>query len=125
MSTKHIDTAADLVRFGASVKIECGSCGAARTVDGAAMVKLCGSGSLRLARARLKCDRCQAKAARLVVLPPLWIFLPQARTSRPNARSPIGQEASRTIRTGFATCLRSDAYEACFAGGRKVCKMLL
>ena len=35
MSTKHIDTAAGLVRFGATVKIECGGCGAARTVDGA------------------------------------------------------------------------------------------
>ena len=26
MSTKYMETAADLVRFGASVKIECGSC---------------------------------------------------------------------------------------------------
>ena len=71
MSTKHIDTAADLVRFGASVKIECGSCGAARTVDGVAMVALCGAGSLRLSVSRLKCGRCKTKAARLVVLPPL------------------------------------------------------
>jgi hypothetical protein len=39
MSTKHIDTAADLVRFGASVKIDCGSCGASRTLDGPAMAK--------------------------------------------------------------------------------------
>jgi hypothetical protein len=26
MSTKYMETAADLVRFGANVKIECGSC---------------------------------------------------------------------------------------------------
>ena len=31
MSTKHIRTIADLVRFGAGLKIECGSCGSART----------------------------------------------------------------------------------------------
>ena len=45
MSTKHIDTAADLVRFGASVKIECRSCGAAKTFEGLTMVAMCGSGS--------------------------------------------------------------------------------
>ena len=71
MSTKHIDTAADLVRFGASVKIECGSCGAARTMSGPQMVKACGSGSLGAAKAKLKCSRCGTKTARLVVLPPL------------------------------------------------------
>jgi hypothetical protein len=71
MSTKHIETAADLVRFGASVKIECGSCGAARTLSGPEMVKACGAGPLRTAQRRLKCGRCKAKAARLVVLPPL------------------------------------------------------
>src|SRR5687768_16521243 len=45
MSTKHIDTAAELVRFGASVKVECGSCGASRTLGGPAMVKACGPGT--------------------------------------------------------------------------------
>jgi hypothetical protein len=36
MSTKHIETAADLVRFGASTKVDCG---AARTLSGTEVVK--------------------------------------------------------------------------------------
>jgi hypothetical protein len=71
MSTKHIDTAADLVRFGASVKIECLECGSARTLTGTEMVKRCGAGSLRGARGRLRCGRCRKKAASLTILPPL------------------------------------------------------
>jgi hypothetical protein len=34
MSTKHVRTAADLAKFGAGLRIECGSCGRARTLDG-------------------------------------------------------------------------------------------
>lgn len=71
MSTKHIRTTADLCRFGASVRIECGACGAARTLSGAQMVKACGAGSLRAIHPRLKCGRCGAKAARVAVLPPV------------------------------------------------------
>jgi hypothetical protein len=70
MSTKHIDTAADLLRFGASVKIECGSCGASRTLPGPEMVKACGTGSLKEIEWRLKCSRCGAKEAWLTILPP-------------------------------------------------------
>jgi hypothetical protein len=54
MSTKHIDTAADLVRFGASVRIECGECGSARTMTGIELVKRCRSGPLAGIRARLR-----------------------------------------------------------------------
>jgi ribosomal protein S27AE len=71
MSTKHIHTAADLVRFGASVRIECGDCGSARTMSGIELVQACGSGRLAAARARMKCGRCGGKAARLAVLPPV------------------------------------------------------
>jgi hypothetical protein len=71
MSTKHIHTASDLVRFGASVRIECADCGSARTLSGIELVKACGAGSLAAARARLKCGRCGGKAARLAVLPPV------------------------------------------------------
>ena len=71
MSTKHIDTAADLVRFGASVKIECGACGSARTMSGTEMVKACGAGSLKAIEWRLKCLRCGGKEAWLTILPPL------------------------------------------------------
>ena len=56
MSTKHIDTAANLVRLGASVKIECGSCGASRTLSGAEMVAA-GAGRLAGCERRLKCSK--------------------------------------------------------------------
>ena len=64
-------TTADLCRFGASVRITCGACGAARTLSGAQMAQACGAGSLRGLEARLKCSRCGAKAARVAVLPPV------------------------------------------------------
>lgn len=71
MSTKHVRTNADLVRFGASVKIDCGACGASKTLNGAEMVKSCGAGRLAGCERRLKCSRCGAKEAWLTVLPPL------------------------------------------------------
>lgn len=71
MSTKHIHTGADLVRFRASVRIECGDCGSARTLSGVELVGACGAGSLAAARARMKCGRCGGKQAVLFILPPL------------------------------------------------------
>lgn len=71
MSTKHIRTTADLVRFGAGLKIECGACGAARTVGGYGAAKLGGVQSLGAFARRLKCARCGAKEARLAILPPV------------------------------------------------------
>ena len=71
MSTKHIDTAADVVRFGASLKIECGECGSARTLTGAETVRLFGAQALSAIRRRSKCGRCGAKKAGVTILPPL------------------------------------------------------
>ena len=71
MSFKNIATAADLVRFGASLRIECTACAAANTMSAAAVVKRCGPGALEAIRRRLKCGRCGEKAARLIVLPPV------------------------------------------------------
>ena len=70
MSTKHVRTAADLVRFGAGLKIECGSCGAARTLDGMEAFKIGGIRPLRDLAPRLMCKRCGNKDARLAVLSP-------------------------------------------------------
>ncbi len=70
MSTKHIRTAADLVRFGAGLKIECGSCGNAKTVDGFELAHSLGTGDLREMSRRLKCNRCGMKEAQLTLLPP-------------------------------------------------------
>jgi hypothetical protein len=71
MSYKHVGTAADLVRFGASLRIECGSCAAANTFSARRVVERCGPGDLERIRRRLKCERCGKKAARLIVLPPV------------------------------------------------------
>ena len=71
MSTKHIRSTADLVRFGASLKIECGSCGAAGTRTGPEIVRTCGAVSLGAVAARLRCARCGEKSARVAIQPPL------------------------------------------------------
>jgi hypothetical protein len=71
MSTKHIRTAADLVRFGASLRIDCSHCGAARTMAGGEVVKAGGAEGLAGLRARLRCARCGAKGANVAVLPPV------------------------------------------------------
>ena len=71
MSTKHINTAADLVRFSASVRVDCAKCGASRTFSGTEMVRACGGGDLRVSERRLKCTRCGGKEAWLAVLPPV------------------------------------------------------
>ena len=71
MSFKRVATAADLVRFGAALRIECGDCDAAQTLSGVEVVTRCGAGSLDRIRQRLVCARCGRRAARLVVLPPV------------------------------------------------------
>lgn len=71
MSTKHVRTGSDVVRFGCGVKIECTDCGAARTFTPKGWVMAAGPKSLELARRRLKCSRCGGKAAKLVVLSPV------------------------------------------------------
>jgi hypothetical protein len=91
MSYKHIGTAADLVRFGCSLRIECtalkravspggltstGSTAqrgrrAANTMRATEVALKCGTGNLERIRTRLKCERCGKKAACLAVLPPV------------------------------------------------------
>jgi len=71
MSFKRVATVADLVRFRASLRIECGDCAAAHTLSAVEVVRRCGTGSLDRIRKRLICARCGRKAARLVVLPPV------------------------------------------------------
>ena len=71
MSYKHIGTAADLVRFRCSLRIECIACGAASTMRATEVALKCGSGNLERIRTRLKCERCGKKSACLAVLPPV------------------------------------------------------
>ncbi len=70
MSTKHVRSAADLARFKCGLKIECGSCGYARTFNGFDVAKAWGTASFGSIQQRMKCSRCGAKEARLTVLSP-------------------------------------------------------
>jgi len=71
MSYKHVGTAADLVRFGCSLRVECTHCGAAATMSATEAVQVHGRARLDLLPRRLKCSRCGRKAAKLTVLDPL------------------------------------------------------
>src|SRR5690349_11927407 len=68
MSTTHIRTAADLVRFRAGLRIECDSCGNTRTLDGFEASKINGTKPLSSITSRLKCSRCGERRAKVVVL---------------------------------------------------------
>jgi ribosomal protein L44E len=70
MPTKHVRTAADLVRFKTALKIECTNCGNSRTLSGYEIVKLCGSQDLRRIQHRFKCSLCGAREAGLTILSP-------------------------------------------------------
>ena len=70
MSTKHVRTAADLVRFKCALGIECDGCGNAKTLDGFEVAKQLGTGTLAGIRVRLKCSLCGSKGAKLAVLSP-------------------------------------------------------
>jgi len=72
MSYKHVGTAGDIVRFGCSLKIECTNCGAARTLTGPEVYSVNGNRRIERLEQRLVCKRCKKKAARLVVLPPVY-----------------------------------------------------
>lgn len=72
MSTKHVRTPADLVRFGCSLKVTCTACGAAHTMTATEVANIHPSkASLELLRPRLKCRRCRRKAAEITALPPV------------------------------------------------------
>ena len=71
MSTKHVRTGGDVLRFGCSVKVSCGHCGSARTFAAFDWVMAAGGKSLEGARRRLKCARCGKKEGRVMVLGPV------------------------------------------------------
>ena len=71
MSFKRIEWTGDLLRFGCSLRIECGFCHAARTLSPAEVMVAHGNTPLARLTRRLKCKRCGYKQARLLVLPPV------------------------------------------------------
>jgi hypothetical protein len=70
MSTKHVSTAADLVRFRFSLRIDRGSCGSLRTMNGFDAAIVGGTGSLASLKRRLRCSRCGNCEALLTILSP-------------------------------------------------------
>lgn len=70
MSTKHIRTAGDLVRFKTALKITCDRCGNSNTMTGVDVVKAFGTMELARLTRRLKCSLCGARDATLAVLSP-------------------------------------------------------
>lgn len=70
MSTKHVRTAADLVRFKTALKVECTICGNSRTMGGFEVAKRCGTQDLRGLQHRFKCSLCGAREVSLTVLSP-------------------------------------------------------
>jgi hypothetical protein len=70
MSTKHVRTAADLVRFRCALKVECLSCGHAMTMEGYEVAREVGNVPLSQIAARLRCSRCNGKSSRMTVLSP-------------------------------------------------------
>jgi len=58
MSTKHVRTTADLVRFGAAVRVDCCNCGASRTLDGLELGRIVGAVPIKGLAKRLRCSRC-------------------------------------------------------------------
>lgn len=71
MSTKHVRTAGDLIRFRCALKVECGRCGNSLTLSGYEVARGCRSDiNLQALQRRLKCSLCGAKEGRLTVLSP-------------------------------------------------------
>jgi len=71
MSTKHVRTTGDLIRFGCALKVECTHCRSSRTLSATAAVKGLGLVQLGGVARRFRCLRCGMKAARVEVLPPV------------------------------------------------------
>jgi hypothetical protein len=70
MSTDLLRTGADVLRSGASIKVECRECESVLILAPDEFATLCGSGSLGSFAKRRQCDNCGAKRTQLLVLPP-------------------------------------------------------
>jgi hypothetical protein len=69
MSTKHVRTAGDLVRFAIGLQVDCDGCGRSERFAAWDVAKAFGNAPLETVRKRLKCSGCGAKKARLIVDP--------------------------------------------------------
>lgn len=71
MSTKHVRTAADLIRFKCALRVECGRCGYSMTLEGYELARSARTNlELHGLASKLKCSRCGGKEATVSVLSP-------------------------------------------------------
>jgi hypothetical protein len=71
MSSKHVRTTADLIRFGCALKVECCHCQSSRTLSANSAVKGLGLVVIKGVAKRFRCMSCGTKQARVTVLPPV------------------------------------------------------
>ena len=70
MSTKHVRTAFDLVRFKLGLSVQCRTCGHKLMLDGHEVAREIGQLPLRDLGPRLKCLQCSARNVRMTYLDP-------------------------------------------------------
>lgn len=70
MSTKHVRTAADLVRFHRGLRVDCLGCGHSAEAEAWDVARLFQTQPLDRIAAQLKCSVCGAKDVRLAVIDP-------------------------------------------------------
>jgi hypothetical protein len=68
MSTSLLRTGADILRFGASVRIECRDCGSVVEFGPTEFAERFGLGSLGIIAKHRQCNRCGTKRSQLLVL---------------------------------------------------------
>jgi hypothetical protein len=71
VSTEHVRTTGDLLRFGAAFKVTCRDCGSAKTFSAKAAVMAFGNVPVWHTEERLKCSRCRKRSAKVEVLSPV------------------------------------------------------
>jgi hypothetical protein len=70
MSTKHVRTAFDLVRFNLGLSVKCQTCGHTLTLEGYDVVSAIETLPLKELEPRLRCSECGAKDVQIVILHP-------------------------------------------------------
>ena len=70
MSTKHVRTAFDLVRFNLGLSVKCQACGHTLTLEGHDVVRAIETLPLKELEPRLKCSECGAKDVQMMILHP-------------------------------------------------------
>ena len=71
MSTKHVRTTGEILRFNCSLKVDCTDCGNSRVFEAQKAGRALGNWPLKEMSRRFRCKRCGFKQATARVLPPV------------------------------------------------------